>query len=150
MKDKHYHYWILRILFEALIVFLSQIEQLLETVNPKNVDNGKKPSKASQAKTESKGSKGEEEVVEYIDFFKYMLALGLYIRDPIEIADEVKQAFKVLDRRNNGYLMTSDIRDFLSKTGDALTDEEIDEMIKLADIEMNGQINYDQVIDSFS
>lgn len=74
-----------------------------------------------------------------------MLALGLYIRDPMEIADEVKQAFKVLDRRNNGYLMTSDIRDFLSKTGDALTDEEIDEMIKLADVEMNGQINYDQV-----
>ena len=84
-------------------------------------------------------------MVETIDFFKFLLALGLYIRDPLEIADEVKKAFKVLDRRNNGYLMTSDIRDFLSKLGDVLTDEEIDEMIKLADIEMNGQIQYDQV-----
>ncbi len=52
---------------------------------------------------------------------------------------------KVLDRRNAGYLMAGDIRDFLSKLGDVLTDEEIDEMIKLADIEMNGQIKYEEV-----
>ena len=41
--------------------------------------------------------------------------------------------------------MAGDIRDFLSKLGDVLTAEEIDEMIKLADIEMNGQIKYEEV-----
>lgn len=122
-----------------------KIEQLLETVNPKNVETSKKASKTSQSKADAKGSKEGEEPVETIDFFKFLLALGLYIRDPQEIAEEVKKAFKVLDRRNMGYLMASDIRDFLSKLGDVLTDEEIDEMIKLADVEMNGQINYDQV-----
>ncbi len=123
----------------------NEIEQLLETVNPKKDETNKKASKASQGKSEGKASKEGEEPVETIDFFKFLLALGLYIRDPSEIAEEVKKAFKVLDRMNRGYLMSSDIRDFLSKLGDVLTDEEIDEMIKLADVEMTGQINYDQV-----
>ena len=131
----------------------NEVEQLLETVNPKKDDaKSKTDKKASQAKSDAKGSKGDkenaDEVVEMIDFFKFLLALGLYIRDPSEIADEVKRAFKVLDRRNMGYLMASDIRDFLTRTGDVLTDEEIDEMIKLADVEMNGQINYEQVCSS--
>ena len=124
-----------------------KVDQLLETINPKKDEVAKKSSKTSQNKPDAKNSKsgdGEEEVP-VIDFFKFLLALGLYIRDPAEIADEVKKAFRVLDRRNNGYLMTSDIRDFLSKIGDVLTDEEIDEMIRIADTEMNGQIYYDQV-----
>lgn len=128
----------------------NEVEQLLETVNPKK-DDAKKNSKQSTTKPDAKASKtGEEEEVPVIDFFKFLLALGLYIRDPSEIADEVKAAFKVLDRRNAGYLMAGDIRDFLSKLGDVLTDEEIDEMIKLADVEMNGQIKYEEVSRPFS
>jgi hypothetical protein len=72
-----------------------EVEQLLETVNPKR-DEAKKNSKQSQGKPEAKGSKpGEEEEVPVIDFFKFLLAIGLYIRDPSEIAEEVKKAFKV-------------------------------------------------------
>ncbi len=123
----------------------NEVEQLLETVNPKKDEASKKASKASQAKSDAKASKEGEEPVETIDFFKFLLALGLFIRDPTEIAEEVKKAFKVLDRMNRGYLMSSDIRDFLSKLGDVLTDEEIDEMIKMADVEMTGQIHYEQV-----
>lgn len=132
-----------------------EIVQLIETVNPKKADSQQQqqqqqqkadPKKADPKKDKS-GKENPEEVVETIDFFKYMLALGLFLRDPQEIASEVKKAFKVLDRRNNGYLMAADLRDFLSKLGDVLTDEEIDEMIKIADTESNGQINYDQFVD---
>lgn len=109
-----------------------EIAQLIETINPKKAESQqeKKVEKKPDKKDKS-GKDNPEEVVETIDFFKYMLALGLYLRDPAEIAIEVKKAFKVLDRRNNGYLMAADIREFLSKLGDVLTDEEIDEMIKI-------------------
>ncbi|CAF0782702.1 unnamed protein product [Brachionus calyciflorus] len=131
----------------------SEISQLIETVNPKKpqpAQEKKAETKKTDKKSDSKNSKApaeEVEEVEKIDFFKYLLALGLYVRDPHEIADEVKKAFQILDRNKQQYIMTADLRDFLSKLGDCLTDEEIDEMIKLADTESNGQIRYEEFVD---
>jgi calmodulin len=65
----------------------------------------------------------------------------------LEIADEIKKAFKVLDRSKQGYIMLADLRDFLTKLGDGLTDEELDEMIKLGDTESASRINYEEFID---
>lgn len=132
-----------------------EVAKLIETVNPKKNEEKKSEPKKSEAKkndkkSDSKSSKAnmeETEDEEKIDFFKYMLALGIYVRDPYEIADEVKKAFEVLDRNKQKYIMSADLRDFLSKLGDCLTDEEIDEMIKLADLEGNGQIRYEEFVD---
>ena len=84
---------------------------------------------------------------ENISFYQFIKAMSLSMRDPEEIANEVKKAFKILDRQKKGYLMAADIREFLTKQGDFLTDEEVDEMIKLADQENNGQIQYDMFVD---
>lgn len=127
-----------------------EVAKLIETVNPKKNEQKKSEPKKTDKKVDPKSSKAnieEEEEVEKIDFFKYLLALGLYVRDPTEIADEVKKAFEILDRNKQKYIMTADLREFLSKLGDCLTDEEIDEMIKLADIEGNGQIRYEEFVD---
>ncbi|RNA11955.1 calmodulin [Brachionus plicatilis] len=127
-----------------------EIAKLIETVNPKKSNEKKSEPKKSEKKADPKSSKAnmeEAEEVEKIDFFKYLLALGLYVRDPSEIADEVKKAFEILDRNKQKYIMTADLREFLSKLGDCLTDEEIDEMIKLADVEGNGQIRYEEFVD---
>ena len=85
---------------------------------------------------------------ENIDFYQFLKGVALIMRDPFEIAEEIKKAFKVLDRKNQGYIMTMDLRDFLSKLGDCLTDEEIDVMVQLADTESNGQIRYEQFVDT--
>lgn len=87
------------------------------------------------------------EEIETIDFYKFLQALGIYLRDPTEIADDIKKAFRVLDKSKQGYLMAADLREFLSKLGDCLTDEEIDEMIKISDTENNGQIRYEEFVD---
>ena len=84
---------------------------------------------------------------ETINFYQFIKAIAIIMRDPEEIADEIKKAFKILDRNKQGYLMAADIREFLTKQGDFLTDEEVDEMIKLADEENNGQIHYDMFVD---
>lgn len=109
----------------------------------------KKAEKKPDKKSDGKSSKieGEAEEVETIDFYKYLTALGLYIRDPTEIAEDIKKAFRVLDKSKQGYLMAADIREYLSKLGDCLTDEEIDELIKLADTESNGHIRYEEFVD---
>ena len=127
----------------------AEVVQLIETVNPKKPENQEKKSEKPKSGKGEKGAKDKapEEVVETIDFYKFLLALALYLRDPAEIAEEIKKSFRVLDRHNQGYLMAADLRDFLSRLGDVLTDEEIDELLKLADTENNGQIHYEQFVD---
>jgi Ca2+-binding EF-hand superfamily protein len=83
---------------------------------------------------------------EKISFYQFLKAMSKSMRDPEEIAEEIKLAFKVLDKHKQGYIMSADLRDFLSKQGDCLIDEEIDEMIKIGDTESNGQIHYEQFV----
>lgn len=42
----------------------------------------------------------------------------------------------------NGYIGASEIRFVLDALGEAVTDEEIDEMIRLIDIDGDGQVNF--------
>jgi Ca2+-binding EF-hand superfamily protein len=48
---------------------------------------------------------------ENISFYQFVKAMSLIMRDPEEIADEVKKAFKVLDRHKQGYIMIANIRE---------------------------------------
>ena len=56
--------------------------------------------------------------------------------------DELKEAFKVFDKDGNGFISAAELRHVMTNLGEKLTDEEIDEMIKEADIDDDGQVNY--------
>ncbi len=60
-----------------------------------------------------------------------------------ESEDEIKEAFRVFDRDNNGFISASELRHVMTNLGEKLTDEEVDEMVREADIDGDGQINYD-------
>jgi Ca2+-binding EF-hand superfamily protein len=131
----------------------NQVNQLIEIVNPKKPEN---ESEANEKAKENKSAKKKPKASikdqtrpeeEFLDFYKFINALGLFIRDPNEIVDEVKKAFKILDRQKQGYIYSTDLREFLTKLGDCLTDDEINAMIKIADTESNGQINYEKFVD---
>ena len=133
----------------------NEVAILIEKINPKKPEGEKKAEKKPEKKADKNakgkgggeaGAEGEEEV-EKIDFYKFILGLAIYMKDPVEIADEIKHAFKILDRSKQGYLMSANLREFLSQLGDCLLDEEIDEMIKLADTEGTGQIHYEAFVD---
>ena len=46
------------------------------------------------------------------------------------------------DRNNNGFISAEELRHVLTSIGDKLTDEEAEEMIRAADTDGDGQINY--------
>ena len=56
--------------------------------------------------------------------------------------DEIQEAFSTFDMNVNGYIGASEIRFVLDALGEAVTDEEIDEMIRLIDIDGDGQVNF--------
>lgn len=54
--------------------------------------------------------------------------------------------FNVAPRRfqdGNGYISAAELRHVMTNLGEKLTDEEVDEMIREADIDGDGQVNYE-------
>ena len=62
-------------------------------------------------------------------------------------AEEIKEAFKVFDKDGNGFISAAELRHIMTNLGEKLTDEEVDEMIREADVDGDGQINYDEFVD---
>ncbi|KAH9975474.1 hypothetical protein BGW80DRAFT_1297260 [Lactifluus volemus] len=52
---------------------------------------------------------------------------------------------QVFDKDGNGYISAAELRHVMTNLGEKLTDQEVDEMIREADIDGDGQINYEGV-----
>ncbi|XP_064622657.1 caltractin ICL1b-like [Lineus longissimus] len=78
-----------------------------------------------------------------IDFdeFKEMMAKKVVGTDPEE---EIRDAFRVFDKDNNGFITAVELRHVMSNLGEKLTDEEVDEMVTEADLDGDGRIDYDE------
>lgn len=51
--------------------------------------------------------------------------------------------FQVFDKDGNGFISAAELRHVMTNLGEKLTDEEVDEMIREADIDGDGQVNYE-------
>ena len=63
--------------------------------------------------------------------------------DIIELCPET---FRVFDKDGNGFISASELRQVMANLGEKLTDEEVDEMIREADIDGDGQVNYEEFV----
>ena len=72
-----------------------------------------------------------------IDFpeFLSLMARNIYNTDTEE---ELIEAFKVFDKDNNGLISTAELRHVIRNLREKLTDEEVDEIIREADIDGDG------------
>lgn len=55
--------------------------------------------------------------------------------------EEIREAFKVFDRDNNGFISAAELRHVMTSIGEKLTDDEVDEMIREADQDGDGRID---------
>ena len=60
--------------------------------------------------------------------------------------EELLEAFKVFDRDGNGFITSHELRNIMNSLGENLTPEEIEEMIKEADLDNDGQIDYEEFV----
>ena len=63
--------------------------------------------------------------------------------DQDETDQELREAFQMLDIGDKGHISTKELGRVMSKLGVDLTDEEISGMIKEADFDGDGFINYE-------
>merc|ERR1711966_425142 len=59
---------------------------------------------------------------------------------------EFKEAFSLFDRDGNGFISAAELRHVMTNLGEKPTDEEVDEMIREADVDGDGQINYEEFV----
>jgi len=80
-----------------------------------------------------------------IEFDEFLLLISNKIRmDSVE--DELRDAFKVFDKDNDGYLTAPELRDVMMNLGDPMTVEDITEMVREADTNGDGKIEYSEFV----
>ena len=79
-----------------------------------------------------------------IDFPEFLTMMARKMKDTDSEEEIIIEAFKVFDKDGNGFISAAELR--LIMTNLSATDEEVDEMIREADIDGDGQINYEEFV----
>jgi calmodulin len=56
---------------------------------------------------------------------------------------ELKQAFKVFDLDGNGFISKAELKYAMTKLGEKITDEDVEIMVKEADVNGDGKVNFE-------
>ncbi|XP_073068170.1 calmodulin-like protein 4 isoform X3 [Manis javanica] len=80
-----------------------------------------------------------------LDFSTFLTIMHMQIKqeDPKK---EILLAMLMADKEKKGYIMASELRSKLMKLGEKLTQQEVDDLFKEANIEPNGQVKYEEFI----
>jgi len=84
--------------------------------------------------------------LDFEEFLVMMAKKQIQMQNAEDNEEELKEAFKVFDKDNNGYISAAELRHVMTNLGEKLTDEEVEEMIKEADTDGDGQVNYDEFV----
>ena len=79
-----------------------------------------------------------------IDFEEFLKMMATTMST--DYKKELREAFKVFDKDGNGFISAAELRHVMTNLGEKLTDEEVDEMLREADIDGDGQVNYTGIL----
>ncbi|KHN10087.1 Calmodulin-like protein 11 [Glycine soja] len=82
-----------------------------------------------------------------IEFVEFLNLMAKKMKET-DAEEDLKEAFKVFDKDQNGYISASEgyLRHVMINLGEKLTDEEVEQMIKEADLDGDGQVDYDEFV----
>ncbi|KAL3874254.1 hypothetical protein ACJMK2_037294 [Sinanodonta woodiana] len=81
-----------------------------------------------------------------LTFDEFLVILEKTMKDT-DPETELREAFKIFDKDNDGFISNSELRHWLTTLGEKLTDEEVEEMIKETDTDGDGLINYEEFVE---
>ena len=80
-----------------------------------------------------------------IDFEEFVTLMNRRSKET-DTEEEVLNAFKVFDKEGNGLISVTELRHIMVTLGDQLNEDEVDELLREADSDGDGFINYEEFI----
>ena len=80
-----------------------------------------------------------------IEFKEFLSLFAKKMKDP-DTEEDLIEAFRIFDKDGSGNISALELRHVMTTLGERLTEEEADEMIKEADTNNDGQINYQEFV----
>merc|ERR1712215_511230 len=80
-----------------------------------------------------------------IEFEEFLSMMKMKASEVDEEA-ELREAFKIFDRDNDGFISMKELKKVASMLGTMLTKEELDEFMAEADADGNGKLDYDEFV----
>ena len=80
-----------------------------------------------------------------VDFPEFLTLMSRKMKDT-DSEEDIVEAFRVFDRDGKGVISPADLKHVMSNLGEKLTDEEVAEMIREADVSGDGNINYKEFV----
>ena len=80
-----------------------------------------------------------------IDFKEFLGLMARKMRDA-DTEEELIEAFKVFDRDGNGLISGNELQHVMNSLGENISQDEVEEMIKEADLDGDGYINYEEFV----
>ncbi|PVD32639.1 hypothetical protein C0Q70_08083 [Pomacea canaliculata] len=81
--------------------------------------------------------------IEYKEFKAFMQEEMRKAEDPAEQEKAVRMAFRVFDQNGDGFIDVKELQNAMKNLGEPLTDKELTDMMKEADMDKDGKINYE-------
>jgi len=82
---------------------------------------------------------------ESIDFPEFLSLMARKMKDT-DTEEELVDAFKVFDKDGSGFINAAELRHVMSNLGEKLSDEEFDEMVREANVDGDGQVDYEEFV----
>ncbi|CAH1794489.1 unnamed protein product [Owenia fusiformis] len=122
-----------RISIEEVKTVVSSLQQ--------DIDEDQLQEMFNEVDTDGSGS------IELEEFVQMMCSYRGSWQDP-EL--EMKQAFKMFDKDGDGVISATELRSVMASLGESMTREEVEELIKDADIDGDNQVNYEEFVTMMS
>ncbi|CAC5372060.1 CALM [Mytilus coruscus] len=117
------------------------------TITTKELDTvmrslGQNPTENEVKEMVQKVDKDGNGTIEFPEF----LQMATDMMKSVDLADEVRDAFRLFDNNGDGYITAPELKTILSNNGEKISDEELDAMVKDADVDGDGKINYEEFV----
>jgi calmodulin len=89
--------------------------------------------------SESDLQKLQQQIGRKIDFDTFVRVAQNFKLNNREIEDDIREAFRIFDKDSTGYVSVQELKHAMISLGERLSEEEIDELIREADIDADGR-----------
>lgn len=78
----------------------------------------------------------------FVDFQEFVSMMRKFQDRAVDPEEQYLEAFRVFDQDGNGFISAQELQTVMCSLGETLSEEEVKDMIREADLDKDGQVNY--------